>query len=279
MPLPDLAAAFVLGLPTAFVLIPLSDRLGLLDKPGPIKPHARPIPYTGGAMIAGVILAIGVAVSLPVAVILGATAIWLVGFIDDTRGLAPLVKLAAEIPPLFAGSLAVDLSPIERVVAVLAGVVLVNVFNVTDGLDGLAGGTAAIILIALLVLGGPLSGVAAVALGAVAAFLLFNLPPARLFLGDEGSLLLGYVLWLVPLAALTVAPSAGLLAALLLAWAFPLTNTAFVVGARLRASRPVLTGDRSHLYDVLNRRFGLRGSLLVCWGLSAVGGVLAAAIA
>src|SRR5947207_11891086 len=107
-------------------------------------------------------------------------------------------------------------------------------------MDGLAGGCAAIALAALLLLGSPLSSLAAITLGAVVAFLAFNFPPARLFLGDEGSLLLGYVLWLVPLAALADAPSIRLLIACVLTWAFPLVNAVFVIVARLRAGRPVL---------------------------------------
>jgi UDP-GlcNAc:undecaprenyl-phosphate GlcNAc-1-phosphate transferase len=172
-----------------------------------------------------------------------------------------------------------DLPPAERLVAVTVGIVLINAFNVIDGLDGLAAGTAAIVLAALLVLGPPLSVVAALTLGGALAFLVFNLPPARLFLGDEGSLLLGYVLWLVPVAALASAPSLRLLAAFALTWTFPLVNAFFVIGARFRGGRPLLVGDRSHLYDVLYRRLGLRGSLAICWILSAVGGVAAAAVA
>src|SRR5439155_1625219 len=83
-------------------------------------------------------------------------------------------------------------------------------------------------LAALLLLNAPLAALAAVALGGVLAFLVFNLPPARLFLGDEGSLLLGYVLWLVPLAAFAAAPSARLLIVTGCLCAFPLVNAGIV---------------------------------------------------
>src|SRR5439155_19102228 len=161
---------------------------------------------------------------LPLAPLLGAVVMWLVGFVDDTKRLPPSLKLLAELPALAIGSFAVELSPLERLIGILVGLFLVNVFNVIDGMDGLAGGCAAIALAALLILGSPLSTVAEITLGVVVAFLVFNVPPARLFLGDEGSLVLGYVLWLVPLAALADAQSIRLLIAYVLTWSFPLLN-------------------------------------------------------
>ena len=215
---------------------------------------------------------------MPALAVAGALLAWAVGFVDDARHLDPRLKLAAELPALVVGSFAIDLDGAVRLVAIVVGLFLINAFNVIDGLDALAGGTAAIALAALLLLNAPLAALAAVALGGVLAFLVFNLPPARLFLGDEGSLLLGYVLWLVPLAAFAAAPSARLLIVTGCLWAFPLVNAGFVVLARIRARRPVLAGDRSHLYDVLHRRLGLRGTLLVCWTIGAAGAIGAAAL-
>jgi UDP-GlcNAc:undecaprenyl-phosphate GlcNAc-1-phosphate transferase len=275
----EIVGAFVVATAAAALLIPLSRRFGFLDHPGPIKPHARPVPPAGGTAILVALLVMGTLLSLPLSLLGGAIAIWLVGLVDDARHLKPALKLLAQVPPLVVGSFALDLPPFERAMAVGVGLVLVNVFNVIDGLDGLAGGSAAIMLAVILVLGSPLSATAAIALGGVLAFLLFNLPPARLFLGDEGSLLLGYVLWVVPLAALAATPSTRLLLAFTLTWMFPLVNALFVVVARFHERRPILAGDRSHLYDVLHKRLGLRGALALCWVLSAIGGIAAAAVA
>jgi UDP-GlcNAc:undecaprenyl-phosphate GlcNAc-1-phosphate transferase len=275
----EVGLGFVLNLVLAAVLIRLSPRLGLLDRPGPIKPHARPIPYTGGAGIAIALLIVGALSSLPLPAMAGAAVAWLVGFIDDWRRLAPRLKLLLELPVVLMGSFAVELNPVERCVAVLAGIVLVNAFNVIDGLDGLAGGTAAISLTAATFVFAPLATAASIGVGAVLAFLVFNLPPAKLFMGDEGSLLLGYLLWLVPLASLAVTPSPVLVLATVLIWFFPLVNALFVILIRLRGRRSVLAGDRSHLYDVLSRRFGLRTTLLVCWGIAALGALGAVALA
>lgn len=275
----EIVGAFVVATAAAALLIPLSRRFGFLDRPGPIKPHARPVPPAGGTAILAALLVVGIFLSLPLALLGGATAIWFVGLVDDAYHLKPALKLLAQVPALVIGSLAMDLPLLERFTAIGVGLVLVNIFNVIDGLDGLAGGSAAIMLVAFLVLGSPLSATAAIALGGVLSFLLFNLPPARLFLGDEGSLLLGYVLWVVPLAALAATPSTRLLLAFTLTWMFPLVNALFVVAARFRGGRPLLAGDRSHLYDVLHQHLGLRGSLALCWMLSAIGGIAAAAVA
>ena len=275
----EVAIAFAASLALAVVLIQLSPKLGLLDSPGLIKPHSRPIPYTGGAGIMIVLLVVGGLTSVPWQALTGMGLAWLIGFVDDWRRLAPRLKLLLEVPVLLIGSFAIELGAAERIVAVVVGAILINAFNVIDGLDGLAGGTAVISLLSAILIFPPLAALAQIAVGAVLAFLVFNLPPAKLFMGDEGSLVLGYLLWLIPLAALAVRPSPGLFAATALVWALPLVNALFVILVRLGSGRSVLAGDRSHLYDVLYRRVGLRGTLLVCWGIAALGVVAAAAVA
>src|SRR5207249_3642405 len=143
------------------------------------------------------------------------------------------------------------------VVAVVIGMILVNAFNVIDGLDGLAGGVALFALLPLVAMGNPLSDLGAIVLGSVVGFLLLNLHPARLFLGDEGSLLLGYVLWLLAVSILAARPVPASFAFAALIWAFPIVNAVFVLIKRATEGRPILAGDRGHLYDVLQRRYGL----------------------
>lgn len=276
--MPEFAAALIVGLPLGAAITVMSYRLGLLDRPGHIKPHARPVPFTGGAMIALTLSLLAPFVGVPFPALLGVVLVWLVGFVDDARGLRPVLKLVAAIPALAIGSFAVELGPVERLAAVAAGALLVNAFNVVDGLDALAGGTAALSFLALAFMPNALSALTMAALGCVVAFLVFNLPPARLFLGDEGSLLLGYLLWLLPLGMVGLAAPTRLLAAIVLLWLFPLVNAAFVIATRLREGRSLVAGDRSHLYDVLHRRVGLRRTLLACWGIAAVGAAAAAAI-
>jgi UDP-GlcNAc:undecaprenyl-phosphate GlcNAc-1-phosphate transferase len=270
--------ALVVGAVFAWVAIWAGRRLALLDRPSTIKPHSHPIPYTGGAAILGTLLLIGPLIGGSVPLMIGAALCWLVGAIDDVRGLSPLTKLGALAPALIIGSLAVELDPITRILAVVLGLVLLNAFNVVDGLDGLAAGTAAGPL-ALLALVGAGGLIGALALGAVLGFMFFNLAPARIFLGDQGSLLLGYLLWILPLSWLAHEGSMRFSALWIFLWLFPIVNMAFVLWVRARAGRPLLRGDRSHLYDALHRRFGLRATLIVCWGVSFLGVLGAAAVA
>lgn len=271
-------ASVVVGAALTWVAILAGRRLALLDQPSAIKPHAHPIPYTGGAAILGTLLVIGPLVGSSLQLLLGAALCWLVGAVDDVRGLSPITKLGAQVPALLIGSFAVELDPITRAVAVALGLVLLNAFNVVDGLDGLAAGAAAVPLVLLALVGaGGLIGV--VALGAVLGFLLFNLAPARVFLGDQGSLLLGYVLWILLLAWLGSDVSPRVSALWVGLWLFPIVNLSFVLWIRARARRPLLLGDRSHLYDALHRRYGLRATLVVCWGVSILGVLGAAAVA
>lgn len=269
--------AFVGTLPLLLVALYAGRRAGWLDHPSPIKPHARAVPHTGGTAIAALLAVAAVVSGAPAGVAAGIVAIWGAGFVDDLRGLPASLKLVFELPAVVLGSLAIGLDTPATVASALLGLVLVNGFNVVDGLDGLAGGVALPSLIVLAAApgwGGPL---AAAGVGAVGAFLLLNLHPARLFMGDEGSLVLGYILWIVPLAFLRVSGGSWHWLPWLLLWAFPVVNAAFVIALRLRAKRSVLRGDRSHLYDALNRRVGLRNALLACWAIAAVGAVAAVA--
>ena len=270
---------FVLGLPLTWVAVYLGRRVGLLDIPTGIKTHHLAVPYTGGAAIAATLAISGIIFGLPPAVLLGGLFIWLVGLVDDIRSLPPRLKLLLEIPPLIVGVSALGLEPLVLVVAVLVGVFLVNCFNVIDGLDGLAGGVALISLLAVLWASGPsVASSAGLLVGAIAAFLLFNLRPARLFLGDQGSLFLGYYIWILPLASFANKPETRTVVFGALLWGFPLANAVFVVTKRLIERRALLIGDRGHLYDVLNERLGLRSTLLVCWSIAGLLAVAAAAV-
>lgn len=264
----------IVGIPLTWLAARLGPRIGLMDRPASIKIHTVPIAHTGGAALLATTVAGTLLFSLPVALVVGAVLTWTVGFADDVRGLSPRTKLAALVLPLAVSIVSLDLSWPERLLAIGAGVVAINAFNVIDGLDGLAAGVA---IPPLLVLAGETQiGVnAALIAGAVVGFMVFNLPPARIFLGDEGSLLLGFLLWMLPLTLVASHPAPLPLPSLVLLWAFPLANLVFVTGSRIVQGRPILVGDRSHLYDVLHRRLGLTAALTLCWSLAAIAAVLA----
>jgi UDP-N-acetylmuramyl pentapeptide phosphotransferase/UDP-N-acetylglucosamine-1-phosphate transferase len=265
-------AAFAAGVVLTWAATEAGHRFRLLDVPSAIKPHARPVPHTGGTAIAVVVIGTAILVGLPL-LALTAALIWLIGFADDLRSLPPLAKLIVEAAAVlvWAGSLQFSLPVLALCVA--AGVILLNAFNVIDGLDGLAGGCALAPLIVLATLSGSTGILASAAAGAVAGFLVFNRHPAKVFLGDEGSLLIGFLLWaLLVLARIDPRTMTGVLTWTLL-WLFPIANAAFVIAFRVRTGRPIMRGDRSHLYDYWHRRLGLARTLFTCWSIAVFGAV------
>lgn len=263
---------FLASLALTWLAISIGRRLQLLDLPNAIKPHGRPVPYTGGTAIV-VVVATTMSILGLFALALAAICIWAIGLVDDVRSLPPRLKLVLEAAALLLGASGLGLSPIPMALAVVAGVILMNAFNVIDGLDGLAAGCALPPLLVFTSSGDVAGPLAASTAATVAAFLVFNRHPARIFLGDEGSLLLGFTLWTLPfLAGTDSATPRGALLWLEL-WLFPLLNAAFVIVLRLRTHRPIMRGDRSHLYDFWHKRFGLMGTLLACWSIAAAGAI------
>lgn len=265
-------AAFCVGVPLTWAAIAIGKRLDLLDVPTAIKPHAQPVPYTGGTPIAALAVAGSAALGLfP----LGAAAagVWAIGLVDDLRSLSPRTKLVLEVFPILVVATSLDRPPTEVALLVIAGVVLVNIFNVIDGLDGLAAGCALAPLVVLMTADTAAGRLAAVVAGSVVAFLVFNRHPAKIFLGDQGSLLLGLLLWALPLTENVVPVDRSGTLLWLGLWTFPLINAIYVIAFRLSAHRPIMRGDRSHLYDRMHGRFGLAPTLIACWSIAVIGAV------
>ncbi|HZT81276.1 MAG TPA: MraY family glycosyltransferase [Gemmataceae bacterium] len=252
-------------------LIRWAPRLGLVDKPDPRKSHAVPTPSGGGlAIYAGLLATWLVAVvgrgqlgvgGLPFPILALGLGLVLLGLIDDLRPLPWQLRLGVQFA--VAGVAVVGWMPTDSWPLRAAGLVwvvgLVNAFNMLDNMDALSGGTAAVAAGALAVLrwwslpaedGAALPCVAFVA--AVAGFLWFNRPPARIFMGDAGSTFLGFALGLVSLdltlrAGQEPGAAPGAWAAPLAVLAVPYYDLATVVLLRLRQGRSPFHADRQHL--------------------------------
>lgn len=253
--IPTLALAMMLAAVTTPVMIVLARRTGIVDVPGPLKPHARPTPYLGGVAVAlggaaASAWTIGASWAL-VPLLLAMT----VGLVDDVRGLPARVRIVVQgvVGMMIAWTVGAD-TLLAVAAVILLTLLLVNAVNFVDGVDGLAAGTCCVCAISLaLVLPGTWAASAAAWAGAAAGFLVFNKPPARIFLGDAGSYALGAVLALHAAAALNgsgpdwPAPvRAGVIAALV---GYPVIELLSTIGRRLLRRRPLLRGDREHLYD------------------------------
>ena len=271
-------------------------KLSVMDQPGGRRAHHRPTPRLGGL---GIVWGFGVALAFVawggerwgalagggaelLALLAGAALLAGIGLADDRHGLPWPVKLAASVVAalaLYLGGWRVENIGIPGLGTVATGalgtpilvfwvVLVTNAINLIDGLDGLATGVAVVACVALLVMpGSPIADRAmALALaGALLGFLWFNLHPALIFMGDAGSLFVGFVLAALTLKAGQGTPGAFPLVPMLLL-AVPLADTGYAVARRayagLRAARSkrmvfgevarrVFAPDRGHMHHRL----------------------------
>jgi UDP-GlcNAc:undecaprenyl-phosphate GlcNAc-1-phosphate transferase len=272
-----LAGSFALSLVAVLLLVPLAVRValrtGFVDKPGGYKGHAKPTPYLGGSTVViavgAAVIVSGAATSRYAALLIWALVLFVVGTVDDRRNLNPLTRLVIEAGAAYAlwhyglgwAIFGNDIANIALTVFWVVG--LVNAFNLMDNMDGAASSVAGASAAGIAALG-VLYHDAALALigvsvaGACLGFLRFNLAkPARIFLGDGGSMPIGFVVAGAVMAApgaqgfgwsavLAMAPMVGL----------PILDTTLVVISRRRGGRPVLSGGRDHLTHRLRADLG-----------------------
>jgi UDP-GlcNAc:undecaprenyl-phosphate GlcNAc-1-phosphate transferase len=294
-------AAAVSFLATPIVLR-FSARIGAIDVPDDRKVHSTPTPTLGGiALFLGVVAGLGTARLLgdfkqlfhtssePIGVLVAAMMVVLLGTLDDLRGLKASTKLAGQVVAcgalIFAGVQVfyfwlpkaglISLSPdMSALLTVVWTVLLINAVNLIDGLDGLAAGVSAIAAAALFAYAYRSSGgipttaamFAALVAGACLGFLPHNFNPAKIFMGDSGSMLLGLLLASSTVSGVgrTLEPNlsdvAGLIVPVLLPFfvlAIPLADTGFAVLRRIRDRRPLAMPDKRHIHHWL---FDMAGS-------------------
>ena len=304
----------------------IAARLGAIDRPSDRKVHPKPTPTLGGiGIFAGVLVAMAVAYFIPEfrrlyrqsfelqGVAMAALVITGVGLVDDVRALSAPAKTAGQI--LAAGililngvellffyfptqgviSLGSDLAVPLTVAWVL---IMVNATNLIDGLDGLAAGIVAIAAGAFFVWVHVAPStfnestsiaalLAAIAAGAAVGFLPYNFYPARIFMGDSGSMLLGLLLAASTIAGVgrTIQPSRAALAAFaipvlipLFVLAVPLVDVGMAIVRRIRRKRPIFAPDKEHIHHQL-RQIGHthRRAVLIMyfWSLLLAGAGLA----
>jgi UDP-GlcNAc:undecaprenyl-phosphate GlcNAc-1-phosphate transferase len=267
-----LAAAIVVLLTPA--VGGMARLLGVVDRPEGRRLNRRTVPRLGGlALFFGIFVPALAFLDLSGetrGLLLGAAVATTVGAVDDFRGLNWWEKLggqvaAAAIPVGFGIWVHRFTFPIVGVhtlpkwlgmpLSVLWIVAIMNMVNFLDGLDGLAAGVSAIsaFTFTLIALSLPHPEIdaailSAIVLGACLGFLRHNLYPARIFMGDSGALLLGFVLATVPLQGLLKTASVVTLFFPLVVLAVPILDTSFVVARRLKYRQPVYVADRTHLH-------------------------------
>lgn len=277
------AIAFAVAAVACLLLQPAARRWGLVDRPGGRKTHHGEVPLVGGiAILLGLLAAIGASAHLrseDTAHLLAACALLsLVGALDDRFDLRPRLRLLTQSLAVLIGAAAFTLdrltlgdifgtgsvtlqgiSAAGMIVLLTAGVV--NAMNMVDGADGVAGvfGLVALLGLAFLEIvagAATYAPVALVACGAIAGFLVFNLPVrwnrrVRVFMGDAGSTMLGFLMAWVALGITQEPPPAAHPVTTLWVAALPIYDLLWSIGRRVARGRSPFEADRGHLHHLL----------------------------
>ncbi|SHI45518.1 glycosyltransferase family 4 protein [Desulfosporosinus lacus] len=300
---------FLMALVIAVIATPFSMKLakrwGAIAYPGGRHIHRRPIPRLGG-------LALYVAFWITAVVtqtwseniwglFIGSTIIVAVGIWDDIREIRPLYKLywqiaAAAVLIFFDFSMNFislpfldkplnfayhGLSAVGIILMLFWVVGLVNTVNVSDGLDGLAAGICFIVAILLFwsadgINQFPAAHLTLALAGALLGFLFFNFPPARVFMGDSGSMFLGYIIGGISIMGLLKTATILGLVFPLLVLGMPVTDLTFAIIRRKLRGQSIAMADRGHLHHrLLDAGFTQRQAVFLMYGISACFGVAA----
>lgn len=283
-----LLAAFGVALAVVPLLRRLARRAGWIDQPASHKAHAQPVPLLGGlgvfvAFIVGLLAAEGIAgMAGHGALLVSATLLLAIGLWDDRSPLSPIIKLSATIVAAVMLLSSASLPALSWPAATLSMLWLVgmsNAFNLLDHLDGVAAGVGAIAAIGfgLTALGSGdtvLASLAAAFAGACGGFLLYNLPPARIFLGDGGSLWMGFVLAASSLRVVPPAASGSVVVVVLVSGLIvPVTDTLLVTVSRLRQGQNPMTapGTDHTAHRLVRAGAGSYGTLAILYSIAAAG--------
>ncbi|MGH9939938.1 MAG: glycosyltransferase family 4 protein [Blastocatellia bacterium] len=307
---------FIIAICSSLVLTPvvrrLCERYGWLDEPRDgRRVHHKAIPRLGGVAVAlSMLLALAALLfvdnlgdrslwaerPLMFAALAPAVLVLLVGVYDDLFGIKPRQKfiaqgLAATLFFAFGGRIEILSAPLAGAVklpvvisfalTVLWVVAITNAFNLIDGIDGLAAGAAlfaSFVMVAVSVMTGhPFVTAPSLALaGALVGFLRYNFNPASIFLGDSGSLFIGFMLATLSVQGTQKASTAVAVAIPLLAFGLPIIDTGLTLLRRFVGWRPLFQGDREHIHHkLLARGWSQRRVALALYGACALFGLQA----
>jgi UDP-GlcNAc:undecaprenyl-phosphate GlcNAc-1-phosphate transferase len=302
----DAALAFIAAAAIAWLLVPyverLAFRIGAIDYPKERSLHDKPMPRLSGLAILAAVEVAGW-IWLPGDdesrwILIGGVAMAGVGFLDDLYDLPALPKLCGQVVaaliPVLAGVRVENLTlPFlggfelygwGYPLTVLGIVAVANVINFLDGVDGLAAGVCAIAAVTLATIALSLernsAGVlAALTAGAALGFLRHGFPPASSFMGDTGSLLLGYMLATASVQGALKTNAVIALAFPLIVLAVPILDTGFVVAKRLKYRQPIYQADSWHFHHrMANMGFSQRRTVAYLYAWTIVMAALALAL-
>lgn len=303
--------AFLSALFISFLMTPLARRLafkvGALDVPKENrKIHKKPMPYFGGlAIYISIIACMFVYMEhteTNIYIIIGATIIVLTGVIDDMYGMPAKIKLVMQIivallaikggvlihfitNPLSETGMSYLLNWLSVPITIIWIVGITNTINLIDGLDGLASGVASIAATTLL-FSAAIKGhyfivmQCAIIAGASLGFLPFNFNPAKIFMGDTGALLLGYMLAVTSVLGMVKSVAAVALIIPIFALGLPIFDTTCAIIRRYLNKKPIMEADKDHLHHkLMGKGLNQRQTVLVMYFISMMLGIAAVIIA
>ena len=262
------------------IIIKIAHHVNALDIPNERKVHKFPMPRLGGlAIFLGFLVGYMVFCKPTVqmnSILIGSFFIILLGTFDDIKPLTPLIKfggqLLAAIIVVYYGNiymqdisafgLYIDFSFLARPITILFIVAVINCMNLIDGLDGLAGGIATIFFITIAIISnifGLYNGLDAsltlIMIGATLGFLLYNFHPAKIFMGDSGSMFLGYIISIISLLGFKNVTLTSFIVPILIL-AIPILDTLFAIIRRLLKGESFAKADKEHFHHQILKMAG-----------------------
>ena len=312
--MPNYMLAFLIAIGAALVVTPgvilFAAKTGAMDAPDARKVHKKPIPRIGGigiyiAFMAGMLVVMSMNVLTEevshelIGLLFGGSLIVLLGIVDDYKNLPAKVKLVGQIIAAtvlvvafdvridfitdpFGDYLFLEFMAVPATIFWIVG--LTNTVNLIDGLDGLAAGVSTIACITIFLVALQqdilLVAVLTAALGGAAmGFLYYNFNPARIFMGDSGSMFLGYMLAGISIIGAVKCAATIALIVPILALGLPILDTTFAIVRRYRGGVPIFKPDKGHLHHrLLDLGFTQRQAVLLMYVISALLGLSAVAL-
>lgn len=279
------------------LFVPLSMKIayyiGALDKPNERKIHSKPIPTLGGLAIFFSFL-VGYMFfaqqnTLMLSVLIASFLIVMLGVIDDLKPLKASVKFACQIiiaaiiayyghlqlTTVNIFDLSINFGAFAPIVTIIFIVAIINAINLIDGMDGLAGSVSTIYFFTVAILGMILNKfggldimLSVIMIGATVGFLVYNFPPAKVFMGDTGSTFLGLMISVIALVGFKNVTITSLFIPLLIL-AIPILDTSFAIIRRKLKGEKIGHADKKHLHhQLLKLKFSPLKSLLIICGIN-----------